>query len=295
MEADNNGVLPNYIMKQFKNGWTVYHEAASRGDIPRLFKLIKNGEYVIQKNYSEGNTPLHEAAVRGYSRCVVLLCESLQHVQISPTINMKNNYGFSALHLAAQNGHKQCCRELLLRGSNPNICNCYGDTPLHSASRYGHTGVIRVLISALCDRNLQNNNGDTALHIACAMGNRKLVKILLKSNSSRSIMNMQGYTPIDITRQKQFKEIEHLIRSYKDKDISECELLTMKSIRSPYGCQTGPNFGPIFLSNVELLSQIKLQDGEQYYFDLAGTVHKGPKSYTNICYCDPLIDHSNRN
>ena len=41
----------------------------------------------------------------------------------STLINTRNYGGFSALHLAAQNGHNQSCREILLAGGNPDVQN----------------------------------------------------------------------------------------------------------------------------------------------------------------------------
>lgn len=96
--------------------------------------------------FQHGNTPLHEAAWRGYSRCVKTLCtlpkvvptgkesakkskqikcaiESTQNVLHSTLLSVRNAGGFSALHLAAQNGHNQSCREILLAGVDPDVQN----------------------------------------------------------------------------------------------------------------------------------------------------------------------------
>lgn len=100
--------------------------------------------------FQHGNTPLHEAAWRGYSRCVKALCtlpkvgpngrdaakkskqikcviESTQNVLHSTLLSVRNAGGFSALHLAAQNGHNQSCREILLAGVDPDVQNNVSD------------------------------------------------------------------------------------------------------------------------------------------------------------------------
>lgn len=38
-------------------------------------------------------------------------------------LNTPNVGGFSPLHLGAQNGHNQSCREILLAGGNPDVKN----------------------------------------------------------------------------------------------------------------------------------------------------------------------------
>lgn len=194
-----------------------------------------------------GNTPLHEASWKGYSRCVKLLCAlpktkpssggtgksglsldllkdatKIKHALHdtkgalhSALLGTRNFGGFSALHLAAQNGHNQSCREILLAGADPDVqnnvsiwkkenverskliklngfpCFQYGDSPLHTACRYGHAGAIRILLSAKCDFERINLNGDTALHIACAMGRRKLTRILLEAGCRQDTKNAQ--------------------------------------------------------------------------------------------------------
>lgn len=88
---------------------------------------------------------MHEAAWRGYSRCVKLLCTLPKDQQRSPSkkfgkkaksvknvedewlnnnyLNTRNSGGFSALHLASQNGHNQSCREILLAGADADVQN----------------------------------------------------------------------------------------------------------------------------------------------------------------------------
>lgn len=64
-----------------------------------------------------GNTALHEASWKGYSKTVALLATS------GSDLDRKNYGGSSALHLCCQNGHNQSCRELLLAGCDPDVQN----------------------------------------------------------------------------------------------------------------------------------------------------------------------------
>ena len=70
--------------------------------------------------FQHGNTALHEAAWRGYSRTVGLLCKNKSNFYI------KNRGGFAPLHLCCQNGHNETCRVLLLQGCKPDIKNNVG-------------------------------------------------------------------------------------------------------------------------------------------------------------------------
>jgi len=80
-----------------------------------------------------GNSALHEASWRGYSRTVAVLAKALG-TQRAP-LHARNLAGFAPLHLACQNGHNQSCRELLLAGSNPDLQNNVSDLPI-SHSRF---------------------------------------------------------------------------------------------------------------------------------------------------------------
>ncbi|XP_052900285.1 uncharacterized protein LOC128306726 [Anopheles moucheti] len=236
---NGNGAVPENTTR------TPLHEAAAGGDETKVETLLAAGADRNAKESVHGNTPLHEAAWKGYSRCVKLLCAlpktkptgSSKGISIdllkdatkikhalhdtkgalhSALLGTRNFGGFSALHLAAQNGHNQSCREILLAGADPDVQNNYGDTPLHTACRYGHAGAIRILLSAKCDFERINLNGDTALHIACAMGRRKLTRILLESGCRQDTKNAQEETARDIAQRKNLVEIINILNTPVD-------------------------------------------------------------------------------
>ncbi|XP_034949834.1 ankyrin repeat domain-containing protein 6 [Chelonus insularis] len=203
--TDNTGVTP-------------LQKAAAEGHLEVVELLLQHGADVAHQDNVHGNSALHEACWRGFSRTVAALAKALG-THRGP-LHARNFSGFAPLHLACQNGHNQSCRELLLAGCNPDLQNNCGDTPLHTSARYGHAGVTRILISALCRVSDQNKNGDTALHIASAMGRRKLTRILLEAGCDRSLRNKQGETAKDIARRKNLSEILEIINKSRCKSRS---------------------------------------------------------------------------
>lgn len=225
-------------------------------------------------------------------------------------INRVNFCGFSALHLAAQNGHNQTLRELLYAGCSTSIHNDYGDTPLHTACRYGHAGVVRILISAKCDVDSFNLNHDTPLHITCAMGRRKLTKLLLEAGAMQ-FQNLQHESPRDIAQRKNLKEILEIMKNFTEKfekkmiresarKSPDVNLLPHNSKLkynnheqsnprhwSPYGCHYYPDTRNFPSPKIESLPKDPLQKGEQYYLDLGGNIRKGPVGKGNKCACTP--------
>jgi len=188
-------------------GHTALQRAAAEGHVDIVKQLIKQGASVDHQDEVHGNTALHEAAWKGFSHTVTVLCKAKANFYI------KNRGGFAPLHLCCQNGHNETCRVLLLNGCKPDIKNNYGDTPLHTSARYGHAGVIRILVSARCNASEQNKNGDTALHIAAAMGRRKLTKILLESGCDKDSKNKQSETSLDISRRKNLVDIMVILQN----------------------------------------------------------------------------------
>ncbi|XP_047521711.1 uncharacterized protein LOC125060728 [Pieris napi] len=299
-----------------ENGCSALQRAAADGHVEAVRLLLENGADPNRQDHVHGNTAAHEAAWKGYSRCVALLARA-------GDLRVRNAAGFAALHLATQNGHNQSAREILLANAPPDLQNNYGDTSLHTAARYGHAGVTRILISAQCRVSEQNKNGDTALHIAAAMGRRKLTRILLEAGCDKSLKNHQGETARDIATRKGLNEIIAILNTpvakqpkkkekhrdkskergidepddgkqrdrSKEKKKKNVHFETPQVKWSPYGCHYYPD--PKYFPKPKLssLPTEPLKKGEQYYLDLAGNIKKGPIGAGYTCYCAPFFKH----
>jgi len=89
---------------------------------------------------------------------------------VSPplNVNLSNEYGYSALHVACRHHDMDLIRLLLARGANKNKLAALSGGPLHMAVTVnGAVDVVRVLIKAGADPHLRNNqHGRTPLHVA---------------------------------------------------------------------------------------------------------------------------------
>ncbi|XP_065173684.1 ankyrin repeat domain-containing protein 6 isoform X2 [Atheta coriaria] len=300
-------------------GCTPLQRAAADGHEEVVRLLLAKGADVDRQDNVHGNSAIHEAAWKGYSRTIRILAET------RADLRKCNAGGFTALHLCCQNGHNQACRELLLAGCDPDLPNNYGDTALHTAARYGHAGVTRILISAQCRVSEQNKNGDTALHIAAAMGRRKLTRILLEAGCDATMRNKQNETARDIAVRKELDEILAILdegtlsplskrAKYKKRTKAKVQVTGAtspsrstktgaaprtatqaeplgKSQWSPYGCHYYPDPDAFPSPRLDTLPPEPLKRGEQYYLDLAGNIRKGPVGVGYTCYCAPLFRH----
>ncbi|XP_017777322.1 PREDICTED: ankyrin repeat domain-containing protein 6 [Nicrophorus vespilloides] len=298
-----NVAAPREVDSPDGAGCTPLQRAAADGHEEVVKMLLARGADVDKQDSVHGNSAMHEAAWKGYSRTVSLLATAKANLQKC------NTGGFTALHLCCQNGHNQSCRELLLAGCDPDLQNNYGDTALHTAARYGHAGVTRILISAQCRVSEQNKNGDTALHISAAMGRRKLTRILLEAGCDRAVRNKQNETAKDIALRKDLNEILQILddcpASKKEKksrgkkrgkskvrfDPEVPDDLEKSRHWSPYGCHYYPDPEAFPSPRLDSLPHEPLKRGEQYYLDLGGNIRKGPVGVGYTCYCAPLFRH----
>lgn len=76
--------------------------------------------------------------------------------------------GFTAVHVAALNGHATTLRQLIAKGGNVDAVGDDGTTPLMCAAKNGHANTIRILLKAGADPSLSNDRGETALSLATA-------------------------------------------------------------------------------------------------------------------------------
>jgi hypothetical protein len=78
--------------------------------------------------------------------------------------------GWTALHLAAQNGHNEVVQTLLKNNAAIDEKQKDGFTALHFAAQNGHNEVVQTLLKNNAAIDEKTNNGETALQIAQRKG-----------------------------------------------------------------------------------------------------------------------------
>ncbi|XP_058789490.1 ankyrin repeat and SAM domain-containing protein 1A-like [Phymastichus coffea] len=128
---------------------------------------------------SSGYSALHHAALNGHKEVVKLL---LQHEASTNIVDAK---GSSPLHLAAWSGNSEIVRLILSQGPsvpNVNLTTKDNETALHCAAQYGHTEVVGQLLEAGCDPSIRNNRGESALDLAAQYGRLETVELLVRTH-----------------------------------------------------------------------------------------------------------------
>lgn len=97
-----------------------------------------------------------------------------------PDVDMKDNYGYTALALAVEFQDEPDFSELLLsHGADIECTTSLGWTPLRLAAKYNHPKQVLLLLRRGANINASTSNGQTALHHAIISRSSAVVKILL--------------------------------------------------------------------------------------------------------------------
>ncbi|XP_048203874.1 ankyrin repeat and SAM domain-containing protein 1A isoform X5 [Perognathus longimembris pacificus] len=147
---------------------------------------------------------------------------SLLSMWRGPNVNCVDSTGYTPLHHAALNGHKDVVEVLLRNDALTNVADSKGCYPLHLAAWKGDAQIVRLLIhqgpshtrvneqNALEIRelkkygpfdpyiNAKNNDNETALHCAAQYGHTEVVKVLLEELTDPTMRNNKFETPLDL-------------------------------------------------------------------------------------------------
>jgi ankyrin repeat protein len=196
----DHGADPNAASK---SGFTALLFAAQQGDVGVARALLLAGVDVNSK--PNGSNALIITAASGHGALgKFLLVNGAQP-------NVKDRFGMTPLHMAAQAGMVALVEELLARGADPNArlekmppnpadgftrFKTVGATPFLLAARSGHADVMRALIAAHVDTSLNTDDGTTPLIAAASSANIEAVKLAFELGGDINATNRLGQTAV---------------------------------------------------------------------------------------------------
>ncbi|XP_077114953.1 ankyrin-3 isoform X40 [Ranitomeya variabilis] len=137
--------------------------------------------------------------------------KALDYLKNGVDINVCNQNGLNALHLASKEGHVEIVSELIQRGVDVDAATKKGNTALHIASLAGQTEVVRVLVTNGANVNAQSQNGFTPLYMAAQENHLEVVKFLLDNAASQSLATEDGFTPLAVALQQGHDQVVSLL------------------------------------------------------------------------------------
>ena len=147
-------------------------------------------------------TPLHLACTKGNIALVRIL---LKHPDIN--IDVVNDYGWHASHLAAATNRVQIMDLLKQRNVNFNVANKRGSTPLHLSCTAQSHAATKWLLKENADVAVCDNEMNTPLHFLMSSGVKQpilaeLLQMMLDSGASTTARNRRLRTPLHNSLQK---------------------------------------------------------------------------------------------
>jgi tankyrase len=145
-------------------------EAAKKGDLARVQKLLTPENINCRDTEGRHSTPLHLAA--GYNNFEVV--EYL--LEQGANVNETDKGGLIALHNSASYGHLEIAAILIKFNTEVNAVDKWGYSPLHESSQKGRTQLCALLLAHGASPFLKNHENQTAYDLATAEDVKSLLQ-----------------------------------------------------------------------------------------------------------------------
>jgi len=181
------------------DGLVPIHFAALNGHSSTVHTLREvlpefSGQFLVS---SEGETPLHVAAVMGRVDAIrALLDTSLDPAETEELLHFHDSAGRAPIHRAAGNGHADAVRLLWQSSTSLQIKAGSGDTPLHIAAQRCQLRAVQVLLESRANVHERANDSSSVLHRAAFGGSAEVIKELLAAKALVDALEQEDWTPL---------------------------------------------------------------------------------------------------
>ena len=201
--------------------------ACQAGNLHGVKVLLKERNIDINVQDSNGDTPLHEACVRGEDEIVELLLKFKPHgAEDKVKIQLvKNHLGLTPFHLACREGHRYIAERLLTFAEQPSLLvkeeDKEGATALHVACQKDQHEIVEFLLEKKAEISARKNDGMTPVHVAAKYGCLDVMGVFLNEPDFKiNIEDRYHQTPL------------HFATEYGKKDMMDLLLDKYVAIRT---------------------------------------------------------------
>jgi ankyrin repeat protein len=148
------------------------HQAARGGDVGKLSELVQETKTPTAQTPKPTDDPG------------------------SGTLDVKNEEGATALHIAAASGNMKAVSILISAGADINAIDDGGSTPLHQAVAANQMDVVKALVEAGAKIETFDDTGGSALNLAASLNHVDIINYLLSKKANINTVNERGFTPL---------------------------------------------------------------------------------------------------
>ncbi|XP_069030345.1 NF-kappa-B inhibitor epsilon [Embiotoca jacksoni] len=147
----------------------------------------------------DGNTALHVACHHGQTECATEMTRDVSPSKLVPILETQNWRGLACLHLAALNRQHHILKILMKKGADLNIQEgTSGKTALHLAVELHDVTSVKLLLSRGANVDAAMFNGCTPLHLAVGRQDAAIAHLLCQSGADTMLRNMEDETALDL-------------------------------------------------------------------------------------------------
>lgn len=180
-----------------------------------VVKILLNNGIDVDVKDEDGFTPLHIAALRNNFGFVNILLDN------GANIDAEANDGSTALHCSTENNSPETLKVLLDRKAKIDAKNKLGHTPLHVAALRGKLEIVNTLITEGAKADAQDESGWTPLCCAVKCSHIEVVRALINEKVEIDVKMKEGFTPLHLAVYNDRPEIvELLISAGADIDVA---------------------------------------------------------------------------
>ncbi|XP_023270937.1 NF-kappa-B inhibitor epsilon [Seriola lalandi dorsalis] len=160
--------------------------------------LVEKGAS-LELQDQDGNTALHVACQHGQTDCAREMTKDVSPSKLAPILETQNWRGLACLHLAALNRQHQIMKLLMKKGADLNIQEgTSGKTALHLGVELHDIKSVRLLLSRGANVDATMFNGCTPLHLAVGRQDATIANLLCQSGADTMLRNMEDETALDL-------------------------------------------------------------------------------------------------
>lgn len=188
------------------------HQAAWRGDTPRLKMLIAAGANLDARD-GLGRTPLHVATYARQREAVTALAKA------GANLDRLEDDRYDAVTIAAVADDVPTLALLLSLGASPGqTTSRYDGTALIAAAHLGHDEVVRRLIAAGAPLDHVNNLHWTALIESIVLGDggprrQRTLVALVDAGANLQLADRQGNTPLQLAKARGYNAMVEKLKA----------------------------------------------------------------------------------